>query len=140
MNKLLSCCYNMDTNRVEARFEDETVLAIDCTAIEDEYGNTTAQRAELDWLLCNKPLEYAQLVLGGRLDIISRLVATTAGWKINDITNTAPLWRRRSQSGAVFNEGEMKGISGYRFSSNCSAVIVALPSAAKVMPSADWGV
>ena len=140
MNKLLSCCYNMDTNRVEARFEDETVLAIDCTAIEDEYGNTTAQRAELDWLLCNKPLEYAQLVLGGRLDIISRLVATTAGWKINDITNTAPLWRRRSQSGAVFNEGEMKGISGYRFSSNCSAVMVALPSAAKVISSADWGV
>lgn len=61
-------------------------------------------------------------------------------WKINDITSTAPLWRRRSQSGAVFNEGEMKGISGYRFSSNCSAVTVALPSAAKVMPSADWGV
>ena len=26
---------------------------------------------------------------------------------------TAPLWRRRSQSGAVFNEGEMKGISGF---------------------------
>ena len=65
MNKLLSCHYNMDTNRVEARFEDETVLAIDCTAIEDEYGNTPAQRAELDWLLCNKPLEYAQLVLWG---------------------------------------------------------------------------
>ena len=65
MNKLLSCCYNMDTNRVKARFEDGTTVAIDCTAIEDEYGNTPAQRAELDWLLCNKPLEYAQLVLGG---------------------------------------------------------------------------
>ena len=63
MNKLLSCRYNMDTNRVEARFEDETTLAIDCIAIEDEYGSTPAQRAELDWLLYNKPL-------------------TTAGWKI----------------------------------------------------------
>ena len=41
MNKLLSCRYNMDTNRVEARFEDGTTLAIDCIA---------AQRAELDWL------------------------------------------------------------------------------------------
>ena len=140
MNKLLSCRYNMDTNRVEARFEDETTLAIDCIAVEDEYGNTPAQRAELDWLLYNKLLEYAQLVLVGRLSVISRLVATTAGWKVNDITNTAPLWRRRSQSGAVFNEGEMKGISGHRFNSNCSAVMVALPSAAKVMPSADWGV
>ena len=63
MNKLLSCRYNMDTNRVEARFEDGTTLAIDCIAVEDEYGNTPVQRAELDWLLYNKPLEYAQMVL-----------------------------------------------------------------------------
>ena len=34
MNKLLSCRYNMDTDRVEARFEDEITLAIDCIAIE----------------------------------------------------------------------------------------------------------
>ena len=38
MNKLLSCRYNMDTNRVEARFADGTTLSIDCIAIEDEYG------------------------------------------------------------------------------------------------------
>ena len=44
MNKLLSCRYNMDTNRVEARFADGTTFAIDCIAIEDEYGNTPAQR------------------------------------------------------------------------------------------------
>ena len=68
MNSLLSCRYNMDTNRVEARFEDETVLSIDCAAVEDEYGNTLAQRAELDWLLYNNPLEYAQLVLGGGME------------------------------------------------------------------------
>ena len=58
----------MDTNRVEARFKDGTTLAIDCIAVEDEYGNTPAQRAELDWLLYNKPLEYAQLVLGGEIE------------------------------------------------------------------------
>ena len=63
MNKLLSCRFNMDTNRVEARFEDGTTFAIDCVAIEDKYGNTPTQRAELEWLLCNRPLEYAQLVL-----------------------------------------------------------------------------
>ena len=68
MNKLLSCRFKMDTNRVEARFEDETVLSIDCTAIEDEYGNTPAQRAELDWLLYNRPLGYAQMVLGGEIE------------------------------------------------------------------------
>ena len=65
MNKLLTCRYNMDTNRVEARFTDGSAVAIDCTAIEDEYGNTPAQRAELDWLLYHKPLEYAQMVLLG---------------------------------------------------------------------------
>ena len=54
MNKLLSCRYNMDTNRVEARFEGGTTLTIDCITIEDEYGNTPTQRAKLDWLLYNK--------------------------------------------------------------------------------------
>ena len=68
MNNLLSCRYNMDTNRVEALLEDETVLPIDCIAVEDEYCNTPEQRAELDWLLYNKPLEYAQLVLGGEIE------------------------------------------------------------------------
>ena len=52
----------------EARFEDGTTLAIDCVAVEDEYGNTPAQRAELDWLLYNKPLEYAQMVLRGEME------------------------------------------------------------------------
>ena len=63
MNKLLSCRFNMDNNRVEARFEDGTIVAIDCIAIEDEHGNTSAQRAELDWLLYNKPLEYGNSTL-----------------------------------------------------------------------------
>ena len=67
MTKSLTCRYNMDTNRVEARFEDGTTLAIDCAAVEDEYGNTPAQRTELDWLLYNKPLEYAQMVLRGAM-------------------------------------------------------------------------
>ena len=34
----------------------------------DEYGNSPAQRAELDWLLYNKPLEYAQMVLRGEME------------------------------------------------------------------------
>ncbi len=67
MNKLFSCRFNMDTNRVEARFEDGITVAIDRIAIEDEYGNTPAQRSEPIWLLYNKPLEYAQMVLGGEM-------------------------------------------------------------------------
>ena len=68
MMNLLSCHYSMDTNRVEAQFEDGTTLSIDCISIEDEHGNTPAQRAELDWLLYNKPLEYAQMVLRGETE------------------------------------------------------------------------
>ena len=68
MNKLLSCRYNMDTNRVEARFADGFTVVIDCIAVENEYGNIPKQRAELDWLLYNKPLEYVQLVLRGEIE------------------------------------------------------------------------
>ena len=82
MNKLLSCRFNMDTNRVEVRFADGSIVAIDCIAIEDEYGNTPAQRAELDWLLYNKPLEYAQLVLGGEVDHYSALGLMTGAANI----------------------------------------------------------
>ena len=63
MMKLLSCRFNMDTNRVEDRFADGSAVAIDCIAVEDEYGNTPAQRAELDWLLYNEPLEYGNNAL-----------------------------------------------------------------------------
>ena len=68
MKNLLSCRFNMDTNRVEARFADGSTVTIDCIAIGDEYGNTPTQRAELDWLLYNKPLEYARLVLSGEIE------------------------------------------------------------------------
>ena len=53
---------------MEARFEGGTILFIDCVAVEDEYGNTPEQRAELGWLLYNKPLEYAQMVLSGKIE------------------------------------------------------------------------
>ena len=68
MNKLHSCCFNINTNRVEARFADGSAVAIDCIAVEDEYGNTSAQQAELDWLLYNKSLEYAQMVLSSEIE------------------------------------------------------------------------
>ena len=140
MNKLLSYRYNMDTNRVESRFEDGTLLP--STASPSRTSTATPRHNGQNWTGCCtiSPWSMHRWCWVGRLSTTCHLAVTTAGWKIHDITNTAPLWRRRSQSGAVFNEGEMKGISGYRFSSNCSAVIVALPSAAKVMPSADWGV
>ena len=83
MNKLLSCHYNMDTNRVEARFKGSTTLAIDCIAVEDEYGNPPAQRAELGWCCTISRWSMLSLCWVVRLSIISRLVATMEEWKID---------------------------------------------------------
>ena len=68
MRKIISCEFNMDTACVELCLEDGTLLSIDCTAAENELANSMYQRSELDWLIYNKPLEYAQLVLGGNLE------------------------------------------------------------------------
>ena len=67
MNKLISCEYNMDSGCVELKFVDGTSISIDCTAVENEVADTMYQRSELDWLIYNKPLEYAELVLNGGL-------------------------------------------------------------------------
>ena len=43
------------------------MISIDSIAVENEVADNMYQRSELDWLIYNKPLEYAQLVLGGDL-------------------------------------------------------------------------
>lgn len=63
MRKIVSCEFNMDTACVEQRLEDGTLLSIDCTAIENEVANSIYQRSELDWLIYNDPLAYAELIL-----------------------------------------------------------------------------
>lgn len=68
MEKIVSCGFNMDTGRVELRFTDGSVVAIDTTAVENEVADTVRQCSELDWLVYNKPMEYAQLVLGGGIE------------------------------------------------------------------------
>ncbi len=68
MKQLISCTYSMDTLCVELLFSDRTRIAIDTVAVENEFAANLYQRSELDWLLYNKPLEYAQLVLGGGLE------------------------------------------------------------------------
>ena len=68
MKKLISCTFNMDTACVELKFSDGSMIAIDTIAIENEVADNMVQRSVLDWLIYNKPLEYAQLVLGGDLE------------------------------------------------------------------------
>ena len=61
--KLITCEFNMDSGCVELRFDDGTELDINCTVVESEYAHTVQQKTELDWLVYNAPMEYAQLVL-----------------------------------------------------------------------------
>ena len=58
----------MDTACVELIFSDGSIIAIDTIAVENEVADNMYQRSELDWLIYNKPLEYAQLVLEGNLE------------------------------------------------------------------------
>lgn len=68
MEKIISCEFNLDTACVELWFADGSVVAIDTTAVENEVADTVRQCSELDWLVYNKPMEYAQLVLGGGIE------------------------------------------------------------------------
>ena len=63
MRKILSCEFNQDTACVELRLVDGTLLSIDCTAVENEVANSMYQRSELDWLIYNDTLAYAELIL-----------------------------------------------------------------------------
>ena len=68
MKKLILCEFNMDTACVELKFTDGSMIVIDTIAVENELADNMYQRSELDWLIYNKPLEYAQLVLDGDLE------------------------------------------------------------------------
>ena len=114
MNKLLSCRYSMDTDRVEARFADGSAVAIDCIAIEDEYGNTPAQRAELDWLLYNKPLEYAQMVLSGEVEHYLSLGCDHGIYKglVFHSVSLAGMGRGHRGHPAIFSKRSFPGVAG----------------------------
>ena len=68
MKKLLSCEFNMDTACVELKYDDGSMVSIDCTAVENELDASMLQRGELDWLIYNKPIEYAELLLNGGIE------------------------------------------------------------------------
>ena len=74
MKTLLSCEFNMDTGYVELRYSDSNMISINCTAVEDEVANSRFQRSELDWLIYNDPLSYAELILNGNPEEYLRTV------------------------------------------------------------------
>ena len=65
MTHLISYEFNMDTACVELKFTDGSMIAIDTIAVENEVTDNMYQRSELDYLIYNDPIAYADLVLNG---------------------------------------------------------------------------
>ncbi|HIS53010.1 MAG TPA: hypothetical protein IAC15_09815 [Candidatus Onthomonas avicola] len=66
MDRLISCEFNMDTACVELKFFDgSSMIAIDTIAVENEVADNMYQRSELDYLIYNDPIGYADLILNG---------------------------------------------------------------------------
>ena len=63
--KILSCAFNMDTACVELKFDDGSMIAIDTIAVENEVADNMYQQLELDYLIYNDPVAYAELMLNG---------------------------------------------------------------------------
>lgn len=65
MRKLISCEFNFDTVCVELKFSDGSMISIDTIAVENEIADNMYQRSELDYLIYNDPIAYAELILNG---------------------------------------------------------------------------
>ena len=74
MKKLISCEFNMDTACVELVYSDNSMISINCTAVENEVADNLYQRSELDYLIYNDPLAYADLILNGDSQMYLRAV------------------------------------------------------------------
>ena len=96
MNKLLSCRFNMDTNRVEARFEDSITLAIDCIAMEDEYGSTPGHSGQ-SWTGCSTTSHWSMhsLCWVEGWSITYHWDLTTVDWKIDFLKSRCHLSTNR---------------------------------------------
>ena len=55
----------MTTGCVKLLLRDGRKISIDCTGVEDTLDVTMAQRSELDDLIYNDPLTYADLIFNG---------------------------------------------------------------------------
>ena len=64
----------MDTACVELKFLDGSMIAIDTIAVENEVADNMYQRSELDYLIYNDPVGYADLILNGDAEIYLKTV------------------------------------------------------------------
>ena len=118
MNKLLSCRYNTDTNRVEARFEDGTIVA--STASPLRTNMETPRYNGRSWIGCYGTSHWSipSLFWARRLSIIFPSAATMAGWKINiiDMKKQPPTTQNRAIGGCfIFDQALATPVSRAAF-------------------------
>ena len=69
------CKFNMDTGCVELLLRDGRMISIDCTGVENALNVTMVQKSELDYLIYNDPLAYAELILNGEPEEYLKIIA-----------------------------------------------------------------
>ena len=67
-NYIKSCEFNIDTVCVEVKLTDDSMVSIDCIAVENEYANNMYEVSELDYLIYNEPMSYVRLLLSGKIE------------------------------------------------------------------------
>ena len=65
MDKMISGEFNIDTACVEVKYQDGSMISIDCTRVEYEVARNMYEASELDWLVYNAPVDYVNLLLHG---------------------------------------------------------------------------
>ena len=70
-----ACKFNMDTSCVELLLRDGRMISIDCTGVENALNVTMVQKSELDYLIYNDPLAYAELILNGEPKEYLKIIA-----------------------------------------------------------------
>ena len=74
-----ACQFNMDTGCVELLLRDGSKISIDCIEVEDALDVTMTQGPELDHLIYNDQLAYAELILNGEPEEYLRNAAGSHG-------------------------------------------------------------
>ena len=70
-----ACKFNMATGCVELLLRDGRMISIDCTGVENALNVTMVQKSELDYLIYNDPLAYAELILNGEPEEYLKIIA-----------------------------------------------------------------
>jgi len=65
MDKIISCEFNIDAACVEVKYQDGSMISIDCTRVKYEVARNMYEASELDWLVYNAPVDYVNLLIHG---------------------------------------------------------------------------